>query len=110
MPAVLTSITQIQCSHGAVVSHVPSSPKVTILGNPVLVATDLNSVAGCAFTLPGGAYSPCVTVRWTAPSTRVKVFGQPVVLQSSAGIGTAATQAPQGPAIVGATQPKVQAI
>lgn len=108
MPAVLTQASQIQCPHGAVVTHVPSNVRVTVMGSPVLVATDVATIAGCAFTIPPTTPSPCVTVRWIVPAARVKVMGQPVLLQSSVGLCNAATQAPQGPPIVGATQPRVQ--
>lgn len=111
MPALLTQVSQVQCPHGAVVTHVPSNTRVLALGSPVLVATDANSIAGCAFTIPpSGPPSPCVTVKWIGPATRVKVMGQPVLLQTSVGLSTAGTQAPQGPPIVGATQPRVQGI
>ncbi|MCR9162460.1 MAG: hypothetical protein ACE37F_19515 [Nannocystaceae bacterium] len=110
MPALLTQASQVQCPHGAVVTHVPSNTRVVASGSPVLVMTDTNTIAGCAFTLPSTTPSPCVTVRWTVAAARVKVMGQPVLLQSSVGLCTAATQAPQGPPIVGATQPRVQGI
>ena len=110
MPALLTQASQIQCPHGAVATHVPSNTRVLASGTPVLVATDANMIAGCAFALPSGTPSPCVTVQWIAPAVRVKVMGQPVLLQSSVGLCNAATQAPQGPPIVGATQPRVQGL
>jgi len=110
MPALVTQASQVQCPHGAVVTHVPSNTRVLAMGTPVLVATDPNTIAGCVFTLPSTTPSPCMTVQWTVPATRVKVMGQPVLLQSSVGLCKAATQAPQGPPIVGATQPRVQGV
>lgn len=110
MPSLLTMLSQVTCMHGGTTTHVPSNVRVKALGSAVLVATDQNAVAACAFTLPSGTSSPCVTVQWTVPATRVKVLGQPVLLQNSVGLGKAATQAPQGPPIVVASQPRVQGL
>ena len=41
------------------------------------------AVAGCPFQIPFGAGTkpqPCVTVKWTMPSTRFLVSGQPALL------------------------------
>ncbi|MBL4686739.1 MAG: hypothetical protein JKY37_19230 [Nannocystaceae bacterium] len=109
MPSVLTTASQVTCMHGGVTTHVPSNVRVKALGSEVLVATDQNAVAACGFA-PGGASSPCVTVQWTVPSARVKVLGQPVLLQNSVGLGSNAAQAPQGLAIVIVSQPRVQGL
>jgi hypothetical protein len=110
MPFLLDATSQITCAHGAPCKHVPSQPRVKILGIPALVATDVNTVAGCAFTLPGPVASPCVTVQWIVPAVRVKIMGQPAVLQTSTGLCKAATQAPQGPPIITVVQPRVQGL
>ena len=60
---------------------------------------DTYPVAGCAFTVPAGKPQPCVKVQWTQPAPRVKVGGQPVILQASAGLCHSAEQIPQGPPI-----------
>lgn len=105
---ILTQTTTAQCTHGGVVTHVPSQPRVRLTGAPALVAPDRGIVAGCAFTI-GTKPSPCVTVEWAAPSLRVKAMGQPVLLRTSIGTCKSPEQAPQGVAIVGAVQPRVRA-
>jgi hypothetical protein len=46
-------------------------------------------------------------VQWLVPAARVKASLSPVVLQASVGLCLAADQAPQGPPVVVATQPRV---
>lgn len=110
MPFLLDATSQITCAHGAPCKHMPAQQRVKILGMPALVATDVNSIAGCAFALPGPTASPCVTVQWIVPATRVKVMGQPVVLQTSTGLCKAATQAPQGAPLITVVQARVQGL
>lgn len=110
MPPVLTHATVMTCSHGGTAQHVPTQTRVLIVGSPVLVQSDSNAVAGCAFTIPGPKPSPCTKIQWTVAATRVKAGGTPVLLQSSVGLGLSPEQAPQGPPIISAVQPKVQAI
>jgi hypothetical protein len=72
---------------------------------------DNYSVAGCPFQIPIGTGTkpqPCVSLRWIAPAVRVKVGGQPVVLQASSGICQSAEQIPQGPPTVVSTQMRVK--
>lgn len=110
MPYLLDVTSQISCTHGAPCKHVPTQQRVKVLGMPVLVAADVNSIVGCAFTLPGPVASPCVTVQWMAPATRVKAMGQPVLLQASSGLCKAATQAPQGAPLVTVVQARTQGL
>ena len=56
-------------------------------------------VAGCAFTVPHGKPQPCVKVQWLVPAMRVKVGGQPAILQSSNGLCQSAEQIPAGTAV-----------
>jgi hypothetical protein len=51
---------------------------------------------------------PCVKVQWATPATRVKVLGQPVLLQSSSGVCQSAEQIPQGAPVIAATQTRVR--
>ncbi len=104
---VLDPTSVMTCPHGGKVSNVATQPRVFVMGKPVLVLADVGTVAACAFTLPGGKPSPCVTVQWTAPATRVRANGQPVLIQSSVGLCKSPEQAPQGPAVITATQPRV---
>ncbi|CCH76128.1 conserved hypothetical protein [Nostocoides japonicum T1-X7] len=105
---VLTASTSATCPHGGQVSFVPSQSRVLADGSPVLLAADLATIAGCPFNV-SGAPSPCVTIQWLLPSTRVMVQGSPVLLSTSVGLCQAATQAPQGPAQLVAYQQRVQA-
>lgn len=97
------------CPHGGQVSVVPSSPRVLVGGQPVATMADTYPIAGCAFTLPSGKPQPCVTVRWLVPAVRVRVGGQPAILQSSTGLCQSAEQIPQGPPSVVVTQLRVRA-
>jgi hypothetical protein len=90
------------------VTVAPGCPRVLVSGMPVATMVDQFVVAGCAFTLPPP--HPCVLVRWLTPSARVLANGAPVITQGSVGLGVAADQAPQGPPIVGSTQPRVIAL
>jgi hypothetical protein len=110
MPSLLDSSSTITCTHGARCAHVPAQQRVRLNGVPALVATDTNSVAGCPFTLPNGTPSPCVTVQWLVPATRIRILGQPVLLQTSGALCKAGTQAPQGPPVISVVQPRVQGL
>jgi hypothetical protein len=110
---LLTVASLISCPHAAPASVLSTNARVTASGAPVATAADTYPVAGCPFQVPVGAGTkpqPCVQVRWTGPATRVLVGGVPPVLAVSPGIGVSAEGIPQGPPIVGATQPRVVAI
>ena len=106
--AMLTVGTQAICSHAGQVSVVSTNTRVTAGGQPVATMADQFLVAACAFA-PGAVPQPCLRVQWLVPAARVTVMGQPVVLQTSNGLGIGPTQAPQGPATVIVTQPRVTA-
>jgi hypothetical protein len=108
MPFVLDASSALQCPHGGAVKHVPSQIRVSIQGVPVLTQSDLGTVVGCAFTIPGPKPSPCVTTQWLQAALRVSVNGVPVLLQSSQGLCKSPELAPQGPPIPGVVQPRVQ--
>ncbi len=105
---VLTSATTAMCPHGGQVSWVPSQSRVLVDQSPVLLASDQATIAGCPFNV-SGAPSPCLTIQWQLPSTRVTVQGTPVLLSTSVGLCQAATQAPQGPVQLAVYQQRVQA-
>ena len=65
----------ILCPHGGQVKVVPSVTKVKLSGMPPLLAADTATVAGCSFNV-SGAPSPCLSVQWLMPATRVKVGGR----------------------------------
>jgi hypothetical protein len=106
--AILGASSSLLCPHGATATHVPGQVRVRVAGEPVLTASDLGTVAGCTFQITGGAASPCVTVRWIVPASRVRAGGQPVLLESSVATCNSAAQAPQGPPSIVMVQARVK--
>lgn len=109
MPApILTAAASVACPHAAPAMIAATGARVLVAGQPAALLSDLTIVAGCPLSaaLPP---SPCVTVTWLVGSTRVLVAGQPVLLLTSAGLAQNPAQAPQGPPLVIAAQPRVMA-
>jgi len=98
----------ILCPHAGQVSVVSSNTRVLLGGQPAATASDNFPIAGCPFQAPGPKPQPCMTVRWVAPAVRVKICGQPALLQTSSGLCNSAEQIPQGPPNVVVVQPRVQ--
>ncbi len=110
MPGLLFHVgASAMCPHAGQVSTISTNARVLVSGMPIATLADTFLVAGCAFNLSGAPH-PCVKVQWLVPATRVLVNGQPVILQTSAGLCQSADQTPQGPPIVMATQPRVTGI
>jgi hypothetical protein len=112
MPGFLLHVNAVmQCTHFAPTQIAPAQPRVVISGQPVATTGSLIAVTGCTFTVPGGKPQPCVTVKWTMPSTRFLVAGLPALLQPSPGPGPGICQSveqiPQGPPQVTAFQQRV---
>jgi hypothetical protein len=105
----ITTASSLQCPHGGTVQIVSSNTSVQA-GSPMVTAADTFTVSGCPFQIPATPPipSPCVTVQWLAPDTRVTINGQPSLSQSSGGICFSAAQIPQGPPSIVSTQAKVQ--
>lgn len=112
MPGFLVQVgATIQCPHAAQATITPTNQRVKACGSPVAVVTDMTAVGSCPFQVPigpGTKPQPCVKVLWQAPATRVKVMGQPVLLQSSTGACQSAEQIPQGPPVIATTQVRVK--
>lgn len=106
----LPDLTPMNCAHGAPVQTPATQPRVWASGQRLLVQTDLGVATGCPFTLPNGTPSPCVQVRFLSGSTRVRASGVPVLIQTASTLCLAATQAPQGPAIIPTGSPRVMAL
>jgi hypothetical protein len=102
---ILTLSSTLICPHGGSVMLQTSNADMKIQGAPALLLTDIHTVAGCSFTLPGPKPSPCITVRWSVGAMQTKVHGTPVLLQNSVGICYSAEQVPQGPAVILQVQP-----
>ena len=96
------------CPHGGQILPAPGNPRVLVSGQPVVTLADTCLIAGCPFTVPPGVPQPCLRVQWVVPALRVLVGRQPAILQGSVGLCLGPTQAPQGPANVVATQPRVR--
>jgi hypothetical protein len=79
-------------------------------GTFLATAADTFVVTGCPFQIPAVVPipSPCVTVRWLVPDTRVKVNGSPTLSRSSVGLCLSAAQVPQGPVLIINTQTRTQ--
>jgi hypothetical protein len=108
MSGALTHVGSVAvCPHAGQVSVVSTNTRVLLSGQPAAISTDSFLVAGCPFTLPGSKVQPCVGVRWLVPALRVRVGGQPAVLQTSTGLCHSAEQVPQGPPTFVAVQPRV---
>jgi hypothetical protein len=102
MPALLTVSSTMMCPHGGTVMAVPGQSQA-IGDAPVLRMSDTCTVAGCPFFV-GPAPSPCLTVQWIVAATQVQAGGDFVLHEGSVGLCLAATQAPQGPVMIVATQ------
>jgi hypothetical protein len=112
MPGYLLHVgAGINCPHGAMANITSTNQRVKVSQMPVALLNDVTTVAGCPFQvpIPGGTKpQPCLKVQWLVPAMRVRVMGQFVLLQSSAGICQSPEQIPQGPPTVSSTQLRVK--
>jgi hypothetical protein len=99
----------ITCPHQAPVQAPPTNTRVFVGGRLALTATDVVSVVGCPFTVPGPKPQPCVLVKMI-PSTKVLINGQPAAILTPATLCYSAEQIPQGPPNSSATQTRVVAL
>jgi hypothetical protein len=90
MAKVLTTGSSIVCNHSGQVKPLTSSAKLTISGNPVLLANQVSSwtIVGCTQTPPPPSKSPCVTVSQLtgASAQKLTANAQPVLLDSGQGV------------------------
>lgn len=107
MPGFIqTANSVILCAHGGKVTAVALSPRVKVMGAPVILQPPPLTVGGCANPPPPVNLGPCVTVTFTNGSVRVKTMGMPMLLQDGIGIA-----APTGtPASIVPTQVRVKAM
>ena len=105
---VLTSATQACCPHGGQADFVAGQSAVRAASSPVLLATDTTTITGCPFMI-GNVASPCLTVQWSAPATRMLVQRTPVLLSTSVGLCLSSAAAPQGALLINSVQSRVQA-
>lgn len=104
----------MQCTHGIPTVIPPVQPRVLVSGQPVAtLASRIAVLPGCPFTVPGPKPQPCVSVKWLMPAARVRVAGQPALVQPAPGPGQGVCvspfpeQLPNGPPMVGFVQPRV---
>ena len=103
MSPLLTTTSTVVCPHFGVATLLTSNTKALVDGAPVLLLTDVHTVAGCPFA-PGGVPSPCLTIRWVTGATQARIDQIPALLQTSVGLCLNVAQAPQGPAVIVQTQ------
>ena len=110
---VLHTGAAVQCTHGVPAQIPPLQPRVLVSGQPVATLASQIVVVGCPFTIPGPKPQPCVTIRWQMPAARVRVQGQPALVQPALGVGAglclSPEQIPNGPPLVSFVQPRVLA-
>jgi hypothetical protein len=105
---ILDAGVTITCPHGGQASVIPRASRTLLAGKPPLLVDDVTTIAGCPLNV-SGAPSPCLSVQWVMPATRVSVESSPVLLSSSVGMCVNAARAPQGTALVTGFQTKVRA-
>lgn len=103
---------QLKCAHDIPVPMISAkAAKVTIDGNPVILATGAPfSVAGCTNMPPPPSKIPCTAITFAMPSDKtfkVTSMGMPLLLQEAKGMTTCAPP-PNMPKIQG-KQTKVEA-
>jgi hypothetical protein len=72
----------VLCAHSGQAQATAPNPRVRVGGQMVVTQATPHVVAGCVFNV-SGAPSPCVTAQWIVGALRVRVGGQPVLLQDS---------------------------
>ncbi len=105
---ILTTSSQVKCTHGGTASLTTSNTKMKVDNSPALLESDIHPVAGCPFMM-GTKPSPCIRIEWTAGATLCKAGGTKVLVKSSVGKCISAEGAVQGLAIIAQTQMKVTA-
>ena len=99
-----TAGTVILCAHGGQATSPAPNPRVTVMGQPVLLQPVPLLVSGCTNPVPPANVGPCISAINLTGALRLTVMGQPVLLQDSQGLCT-----PTGtPLTVQATQTRVK--
>jgi len=105
---LLTTLTQVRCTHGGVFQvAAPRNQQTEAVQGLVLVESDVHTaMAPCAF-MRGPQPSPCVRIEWQGGAVHVAAGGTAVLTRSSVGTCYAADGSPQGIAVVDGTQSQV---
>jgi len=116
MPGFLLHVdAAVNCFHLAKGTIAPTQARVLVSGHPIANISAQTAVVGCPFQVPapsGTKPQPCVTIKWTMPSTRFLVDRKPAALVPAVGPGApgicqSAEQIPQGAPAVGFVQTRV---
>ena len=97
----------ITCPHGGRVTVAAQATRTALSGQPPLRVDDTAVISACPFNV-SGAPSPCLSVQWVMPATRLSVDSSPLVLSSSVAMCLNAANAPQGTALISGFQTRVQ--
>ena len=103
MTQALTQTTLATCAHQGRAEAQPLTRQVAIDGSPLLAAADVPLISGC--TLPPPAGGPCTTATFATAAARVRLAGQPLVLQTSVALASPTST----PTTVVNTQTRVRA-
>jgi hypothetical protein len=95
------------CDHQGTAQPTVTSPRVSVGGQPIVLAPATYTVAGCPFSNASGPI-PCATVLFPQGAVRVKSMGQPVLLSNATGIASGPLPV-QGSGALRAVQTRVQA-
>jgi hypothetical protein len=110
MPGKLLTVgATVLCPHGGSAILTTSNTRVLGPDGPVLLESDVHVVVGCPFTV-GTKHSPCVRIEWLAPAMQSSVNNAKPLVETSVGICYGAEGAPQGTAIVAATQQEASSL
>jgi hypothetical protein len=83
---LLYAQSQIMCAHGGQAKPTMPNPRVKLSGQPVVTQAGSYAISGCSY--PPSSGGPCATAQWVKGALRVKVMGQPVLLQDSQAVCT----------------------
>ena len=106
MPGFLLHIgATVMCAHGGQAMPTVTNPRVTVMGQPIVMQPSPYTIAACPF-FSGSNPMPCITAQWTTAAVRITSNGMPVLLMDSQAICT-----PNGtPLLITATQTRVTGI
>ena len=100
--------TSANCPHGGKASLIPTSSKVLIAAQPVMLDGDLAPVAGCAF-MAGNKPQPCVMGKLMLKASKVLAEGRAVMLHNPSDLCESAEKILQGPLVCATVQTKLLA-
>ncbi|NDJ16462.1 PAAR-like protein [Myxacorys almedinensis] len=74
------------CAHGGLAQPTQPNPRIKVMGQMIVTQPFPYAIAGCANPTPPANVGPCTTAQWVQAATRIKVMGQPVLLQDSTAV------------------------